>query len=93
MLLCVCVQNVLRAGMYLRRAGYSAFHEKLFLINQFMEPGEPRPFLLPQTASSSSSHNPPSGQIRSCTVTKTPHGEPPACSPNTATSCMLIQRI
>lgn len=59
MLLCVCVQNVLHAGMYLRRAGDSAFHEKLFLINQFMEPGEPRPFLLPQTASSTGLFAPP----------------------------------
>lgn len=83
MLLCVCVQNAPRGGMYLRRAVYSAFHAKLFLINQFMEPGEPRPFSPPTGCvlhgllSSSSSHNPPSGQIGSCTVTKNPHREPP----------------
>lgn len=59
MLLRVCVQNVLCAGMYLQRAVYSAFHEKLFLINQFMEPGEPRPFLLPQTSSSAGFFPPP----------------------------------
>lgn len=88
MLLCVSVQNVLHGGMYLRRALYSAFHAKLFLINQFMEPGEPRPFspptdcVLHRLLSSSSSHNPPSGQIRSYTVTKNPQQEPPVCSAN-----------
>lgn len=88
MLLCVSVQNVLHGGMYLRRAVYSAFHAKLFLINQFMEPGEPRPLspptdcVLHRLLSSSSSHNPPSGQIRSYTVTKNPQQEPPVCSAN-----------
>lgn len=88
MLLCVSVQNVLHGGMYLRRALYSAFHAKLFLINQFMEPGEPRPFspptdcVLHRLLSSSSSHNPPSGQIRSYMVTKNPQQEPPVCSAN-----------
>lgn len=88
MLRSVCVQNVVRGGMYLRRAAYSAFHAKLFLINQFMEPGEPRPSspptdsVLHRLLSSSGSHNPPSGRIRSYTVTKNPPWEPPARSTN-----------
>lgn len=88
-LLCVSVRNVLHGGMYLRRAVYSAFHAKLFLINQFMEPGEPRPFspptdcVLHRLLSSSSSHNPPSGQIRPYTVTKNPQREAALCSAST----------
>lgn len=78
---CVCVcsrARVLHASVYLWCVIRSVFHMKLVLINQFMEGQlyEPRlssalsQWNLAGFLSSSGSHNPPSGQSRSYTVTR-----------------------
>lgn len=85
---CFPVRVYVHMDLYLQCVIHSAFHMKLFLINQFMEGQlyEPRLSSTPSQWNliglfffpSSSSHNPPSGQIRSYTVTRKPQRGLPA---------------